>query len=78
MRAGRIGKAREHSQQRLSMSERFVSKCCDGEKCQMCGKPAEHKIAEEIQPDDPGSFRHGYSAYVCHDHFVQIMGRAAR
>lgn len=56
---------------------RFVSGCCQGEPCNICGASAEHKVAEVIQPDDPHPVRHGLSAYVCHDCFEEIMGSAA-
>lgn len=56
---------------------RFVSACCDGERCFICNKPAEHKVAEEIQFDDPLPNRHPLTSYVCHAHFRQIMGSAA-
>ena len=51
----------------------FVSACCDGERC-YCGEPAKHKIEETIFFDDPNPGRHPFTSYVCHDHFVQIMG----
>lgn len=54
----------------------FVSVCCEGERC-YCGKPAEHKVEEAIFPDDPHQQRHPFAAYICHEHFVQIMGPAA-
>lgn len=31
---------------------RFVSGSCQGERC-WCGAPAEHKVAEVVQHDDP-------------------------
>jgi hypothetical protein len=55
---------------------RFVSASCEGEPCNMCGSPAEHKIAEVILPDDPTPARHEFTAYVCHDCFADIMGAA--
>lgn len=54
----------------------FVSGCCEGEKC-FCGKPAEHKVEETIFFDDPHQRRHPFTSYICHEHFVQIMGPAA-
>jgi len=58
------------------MSERFVSGACLGERC-FCGAPAEHKVEEAIQFDDPFPARHQLTAYICHGHFRQIMGTAA-
>jgi len=55
---------------------RFVSACCEGEHC-YCGKPAEHKVEEVIFDDDPIQSRHPFTTYICHRHFVQIMGPAA-
>lgn len=69
------------------MSERHVSVCCQGERCS-CGKPAEHKVEETMFDDDPTAWiemevngairripaRHPLTAYVCHEHFVLIMG----
>jgi hypothetical protein len=68
----------------------FVSACCDGERC-FCGRPAHRKIEEAFFFDDPdcigsvfgaggielGYARHPLTAYVCFDHFVQLMGPAA-
>lgn len=53
----------------------FVSVCCGGERC-FCGKPAEHKVEEVIFDDDPIPVRHPYTSYICHAHFVQVMGPA--
>jgi hypothetical protein len=75
------------------MTERFVSACCQGERC-YCGAPAEHKVEEVIFDDDPTGWvntnawievppvgrvlaRHPLTRYVCHEHFAQIMGPAA-
>lgn len=55
----------------------FVSATCKGEKC-FCGEPAEHKVEEAILFDDPNPIRHELTQYVCHKHFVMIMGPAAR
>lgn len=66
---------------------RFVSACCNGEKC-FCGAPAEHKVEETIFDDDPTGHitiggrqligaRHPLTSYICHTHFAQIMGPAA-
>lgn len=54
----------------------YISKYCGGEKC-FCGKPAEHKVEETIFDDDPIPNRHPLTSYICHQHFRQIMGRAA-
>ena len=54
----------------------FVSASCQGERC-YCGKPAEHKIEETIFWDDPHQGRHPFTSYICHEHFVEIMGPAA-
>lgn len=51
------------------------SACCEGERCSICGKPARAKVGEEIMSDDPFAHRHSLTAYVCADHFVQIMGQ---
>ncbi len=56
------------------MVETWVSKSCHGETCSMCGKPAAAKVGEEIFDDDPHPYRHNFTAYVCADHFAQIMG----
>lgn len=58
------------------MAGPFISGCCEGERC-FCGKPAEHKVEETIFPDDPMQYRHELTAYICHEHFRQIMGPAA-
>ncbi len=57
----------------------FVSRCCEGELCSFegCSAPAEHKVEETIFDDDPLPHRHELTAYICHDHFRQIMGPAA-
>jgi len=54
----------------------FVSASCGGEKCTVCGKDATHKVAEEIQHDDPTYIRHEYTAYVCCGCFRLIFGPA--
>lgn len=53
----------------------FVSECCEGELC-FCGKPAMRKVGETIFDDDPHPIRHELTAYVCGEHFAQIMGPA--
>jgi hypothetical protein len=55
----------------------FVSASCGGEKCRVCGKPATHKLGEEILHDDPNPSRHNLTAYVCCEHFTMIVGPAA-
>jgi len=55
----------------------FVSACCEGERCRICGSPAEHKVEETIFDDDPMPVRHPLTAYICHTHFVTLMGPAA-
>lgn len=55
----------------------FVSACCEGERCRICGNPAEHKVEETIFHDDPMPVRHPLTAYICHVHFVTLMGPAA-
>lgn len=65
---------------------RFVSVCCEGERCH-CGAPAEHKVEETIFSDDPtGTMkmgghtfpaRHPLTSYICHKHFREIMGPMA-
>ena len=60
------------------MAEYFVSASCRGERCRVCGKSATHKMAEEIQHDDPLPMRHELTAYVCCEHFGLILGPYAR
>ena len=52
----------------------FVSDCCTGEKCNVCGKSATNKLSEVIFNDDPHPFRHELTAYVCKEHFRLIVG----
>jgi hypothetical protein len=54
----------------------FVSGACKGELC-WCGKDASHKVEETIFDDDPRWARHPLTRYICHDHFVELMGPAA-
>lgn len=56
----------------------WISATCGGEWCRMCGKPAVAKVGEEIAHDDPMPVRHNLTAYVCSQHFVEILGPAAR
>ena len=57
----------------------FVSATCEGERCRRCGKPATHKVGEELAPDAPreNTMVHNLTAYMCCEHFAQLMGRAA-
>jgi hypothetical protein len=66
------------------------SACCEGERC-FCGAPADRKVEETIFDDDwsksdDGPWgampkvlrnRHPLTAYVCFEHFAQMMGPAA-
>jgi hypothetical protein len=52
----------------------FVSGCCKGEICSVCGKPATNKLEETIFYDDPNKMRHPLTAYVCREHFRMIVG----
>lgn len=54
----------------------FRSATCEGERCH-CGAPADHKVEENIPFDDPLPMRHPLTAYICHRHFVEIMGAFA-
>lgn len=56
------------AEQKEAIADNFVSQCCIGEKCP-CGKDATKKIQEVILSDDPHPERHGYSQYVCSEHF---------
>lgn len=55
----------------------FVSDCCHGERCAICGAPATHKIGEELQFDDPDTTPQNLTAYVCCAHFRLLFGSAA-
>ena len=59
------------------MAVPFVSAACAGERC-YCGELAEHKVEETIFADDPIPHRHELTAYLCHEHFCQIMGPVAK
>lgn len=48
---------------------------CQGERCSMCGAQAWHKVGEEMFSSDPMPYRHNLTAYVCKEHFQQIMDR---
>lgn len=56
----------------------FVSASCKGETCTACGKPATHKLSEDIASDDPTPVRHPRTAYVCCEDFRRILGYATR
>jgi hypothetical protein len=55
------------------MDRPFVSATCGGERCR-CGKPAVKKVGEEIPFDDPTPDRHNLTAYVCAEHYAELMG----
>jgi len=67
----------------------FVSASCTGEACAHCGRPATHKVGEEIPQDEPlpavlpEGFpawlyaRHNLTAYVCCELFHKLFGPAA-
>jgi len=55
---------------------REASACCQGERCH-CGLAAWHKVEETVFFDDPLPNRHPLTAYLCHEHFREIMGPAA-
>lgn len=57
--------------------DHFVSASCGGERCQICGDAATHKVGEEILHDDPMPIRHNLTAYVCCDCFQMIFGPMA-
>ena len=63
---------------------------CIGEKC-WCGQQAHHKLEhvpfdydEEILQENPDlrgydrSMGHPLTSYICHDHFVLLMGPASK
>lgn len=62
----------------------FIPKSCRGEKCNICGAQARHKVEEVFFEDDPTAFfagfperlvcRHPSTAYVCSKCFGNIMG----
>lgn len=51
----------------------FISQSCIGETCSVCKQPATHKLGEEIASDDPNPNRHNLTAYVCTEHFNQVL-----
>lgn len=52
----------------------FISVCCEGEKCSVCGEPATNKLEESIFPDDPHPNKHPLTTYVCKEHFRMLVG----
>lgn len=56
-----------------SKKQPMVSGCCEGEKCSICGEPTTQKVAQ-VQFDDVPSIGHGYTAYLCTEHFNLVMG----
>lgn len=58
------------------MSNYFISATAQGERC-WCGKAAIRKVGEEIPYDDPQPNRHNLTAYICEEHFLQLMGHGA-
>jgi hypothetical protein len=76
----------------MSDVKHWVSKTCEGENCSLCGRPASHKVGEEIAHDalgieavlaqDAGDYyqiagRHNLTAYICCRHFAALMGSTA-
>jgi hypothetical protein len=45
-----------------------------GERCRICGGPAEHRIEETICPDNAIPICRPLAAYLCHSHFREVMG----
>lgn len=45
----------------------------EGERCRICWEPATHKVEEVCE-----QARHGFTAYVCCEHFGMIMGPMAQ
>ena len=42
--------------------------------CSICGTLAQHKISEVLYSE----CRHPFTNYLCHEHFIQVMGLAAK
>jgi hypothetical protein len=55
--------------------EHAVSVFCVGERCNICGADAKHKVGEELQHN---SLRHNLTAYVCCACFGMIFGPLAQ
>lgn len=53
----------------------FLPASCRGERCR-CGSPAVAKVEEHVFDDDPAPYRHPLTAYLCREHFVDVMGEA--
>lgn len=53
---------------------KWRSLSCEGETCSICNEPAGAKVEEHIFSDDPIAVRHPLTAYVCMNHFRNIMG----
>jgi hypothetical protein len=75
MKKAEIKNVKPLLQQHNVSSSGFISGCCEGEKCSVCGKPATNKLEETIFYDDPYPMRHPLTAYVCKEHFRMIVGR---
>lgn len=65
----------------------YIPASAKGEACSVCGAPAARKVEETIFSDDPSTrelyglpiqARHPFTAYLCMEHFVMVMGPAAR
>ena len=55
------------------MFKHIVEPFCNGEKCNMCGKEATHKVEESFCRE-----RHPYTAYLCCKCFGRVMGISAK
>jgi hypothetical protein len=51
--------------------EHEIMQSAYGEHCAICGDPANHKVGEETEKP---IMRHNWTAYLCCDHFSQLMG----
>jgi hypothetical protein len=60
----------------MNLANHYVSRCCIGERCRICGQPAPHKVEEVIFEDDPTRPRHPFTTYLCCAHFALVMGNA--
>ena len=63
-----------HNNDDSENNNHWLNPTCEGEQCSICGKPAAAKVEESITSDDPFGNRHPLTAYVCREHFWQIMG----
>lgn len=75
MNESKIENGQPTLQQHNVSSSGFISRCCEGEKCSVCGNHATNKLEETIFDDDPYPMRHPLTAYVCKKHFRMIVGR---